>query len=323
MVRFSPGDVVSGHFGDGEWYLATIEQDNCDGTFTLGWFDGDESNRVKGPDELKLMQFNKELEEYEEVEHEEVEHGDEQTDEVGISNDLPESDVRQDLMPGSEVALEAMQNLAEVENNDPGDSLQVIETPELRTIFVKGMRVEVVDPSPGSKINGQIGTLISEIQAGRWKVDIYDTLGNRRGSWVIRHDLLKEAEKPKAMRVEPPETPYLIVGSWNDWVADPMIWDSERHCMKCSVQIGLEGQEEFQFLLDGDWNKTVHPDMKQAGFHGTHWTLCGPDDQGHHKNWCISGDGVKNIVGAVYEVRLFLLEDESVADVEWAQTEAT
>mmetsp|Transcript_27734 Transcript_27734/g.78491 ORF Transcript_27734/g.78491 Transcript_27734/m.78491 type:complete len:195 (-) Transcript_27734:288-872(-) len=184
------------------------------------------------------------------------------------------------------------------------------------------MRVEIVDPTPGSKINGEVGKLVSEIQPGRWKVDIYDSLNNRKGCWVIRYDLLKEASKPMDFRTEPPETPYLIVGSWNEWdSADPMIWDSERHCLKCAVQVGVTGQEEFQFLLDGDWKRCIHPDMKNAGSHGCHWKLCGPDDQGHHKNWVISGDGIKNIVGAVYEIRLFLLEDESVTAVEWVQTE--
>mmetsp|Transcript_92712 Transcript_92712/g.288601 ORF Transcript_92712/g.288601 Transcript_92712/m.288601 type:complete len:277 (+) Transcript_92712:35-865(+) len=62
-----PGDVVSANFVNEHWFLATIEQDNGDGTYTLAWFDGDTRHRVKRSAELKPMCFNMELERYEEV----------------------------------------------------------------------------------------------------------------------------------------------------------------------------------------------------------------------------------------------------------------
>jgi len=48
--------------------LATVEQDNGDDTYTVTWFDGDESNRTKSSAELKLMRFDADQQTYHEVE---------------------------------------------------------------------------------------------------------------------------------------------------------------------------------------------------------------------------------------------------------------
>eukprot|EP00413_Alexandrium_margalefii_P029453 CAMPEP_0204565802 /NCGR_PEP_ID=MMETSP0661-20131031/35687_1 /ASSEMBLY_ACC=CAM_ASM_000606 /TAXON_ID=109239 /ORGANISM="Alexandrium margalefi, Strain AMGDE01CS-322" /LENGTH=83 /DNA_ID=CAMNT_0051573587 /DNA_START=73 /DNA_END=320 /DNA_ORIENTATION=+ len=64
MGRFSPGDIVSGLFAEGQWYLATVKEDNGDDTYTVEWFDGDESNRTKPSAELKLMRFDSNLNDY-------------------------------------------------------------------------------------------------------------------------------------------------------------------------------------------------------------------------------------------------------------------
>lgn len=58
MAHFLPGEIVKGRFSDGEWYLATIELENTDGTYSVAWFDGDTSNCIKHSYELKLMQFD-------------------------------------------------------------------------------------------------------------------------------------------------------------------------------------------------------------------------------------------------------------------------
>jgi len=63
---FHPGDVVKGHFLGEGWYLATIEQDNGDGTYVVAWLDGDPSDRIKQSTDLKPMHFNRELQCYEE-----------------------------------------------------------------------------------------------------------------------------------------------------------------------------------------------------------------------------------------------------------------
>mmetsp|Transcript_39474 Transcript_39474/g.91635 ORF Transcript_39474/g.91635 Transcript_39474/m.91635 type:complete len:514 (-) Transcript_39474:149-1690(-) len=68
MAKFHPGNTVQGHFSEGEWYLATVDKDNGDGTYTVKWFDGDESNCVKSSSELKLMRFDPTDQEYHEVE---------------------------------------------------------------------------------------------------------------------------------------------------------------------------------------------------------------------------------------------------------------
>mmetsp|Transcript_35159 Transcript_35159/g.111784 ORF Transcript_35159/g.111784 Transcript_35159/m.111784 type:complete len:187 (+) Transcript_35159:128-688(+) len=66
MSCFSPGDVVQGYFpDDGEWYLATVEEANVDGTYSVDWFDGDLSHRTRRADELRLMKFDRQLQRYE------------------------------------------------------------------------------------------------------------------------------------------------------------------------------------------------------------------------------------------------------------------
>mmetsp|Transcript_82352 Transcript_82352/g.245607 ORF Transcript_82352/g.245607 Transcript_82352/m.245607 type:complete len:282 (+) Transcript_82352:94-939(+) len=66
MRRFSVGDVVKGCFPDGEWYLATVEEEHGDGTYTVTWFDGDTANRTKRWDELKPMRFDRASQQFEE-----------------------------------------------------------------------------------------------------------------------------------------------------------------------------------------------------------------------------------------------------------------
>jgi len=71
MSQLRPGDVVKGCFEDDQWYLAEVEKDNGDGTYTISWFDGDPSNRVRGLDCLIRMKFNAEFHEYrEDAQHE-------------------------------------------------------------------------------------------------------------------------------------------------------------------------------------------------------------------------------------------------------------
>mmetsp|Transcript_18866 Transcript_18866/g.53283 ORF Transcript_18866/g.53283 Transcript_18866/m.53283 type:complete len:112 (+) Transcript_18866:71-406(+) len=56
--RFRAGDAVRGLFSDGEWYLATVERANEDGTYAVAWFDGDASGRVKRPEELRPARYS-------------------------------------------------------------------------------------------------------------------------------------------------------------------------------------------------------------------------------------------------------------------------
>jgi len=49
------GDIVKGYFMKAQWYSATVQKDNGDGTYTVEWNDGDAKDLVKPLDELKLV----------------------------------------------------------------------------------------------------------------------------------------------------------------------------------------------------------------------------------------------------------------------------
>jgi len=67
VARFRVGDVVRANFVHDHWFLASIQQDNGDGSYELEWFDGDARHRVKQASEMKLMRFNGDLQRYEEA----------------------------------------------------------------------------------------------------------------------------------------------------------------------------------------------------------------------------------------------------------------
>jgi len=110
----------------------------------------------------------------------------------------------------------------------------------------------------------------------------------------------------------PQHSSVTIVGSWDGWAARGMGWSAFHQCYFHRLKVGGEGRESFQVLLDGRWDKCLHPDRADA-CSGTDHRLCGPDDRGHEKNWVITADAA----GAWYEVRLFLSSNGSAERVDW------
>lgn len=110
---------------------------------------------------------------------------------------------------------------------------------------------------------------------------------------------------------------YYIVGSWSEWKITEMKWDGERQCYFFRVRLGKEGWESFQILLDSDYKKCVHPDRADACPYEK-YTLCGPDDKGHGKNWTMGRHALdKGAPGACYEVRLVLSKKGEALVVDW------
>jgi len=110
---------------------------------------------------------------------------------------------------------------------------------------------------------------------------------------------------------------YCIVGSWSDWKPEDMQWDAMQQLYVFQLCLGSGGWESFQFLLDGDWNKCLHPDRSDACPY-SFYNLCGPDCHGHELNWTI-GAHVKDFgaPGARYEVRLQLTRRGAAVSVDW------
>mmetsp|Transcript_8171 Transcript_8171/g.14970 ORF Transcript_8171/g.14970 Transcript_8171/m.14970 type:complete len:578 (-) Transcript_8171:57-1790(-) len=117
----------------------------------------------------------------------------------------------------------------------------------------------------------------------------------------------EEEDAPEANPEAAAGPRYCIVGSWNDWRPLDMTWDTERQIFCSRAQIGAEGRESFQILVDGRWQQCIHPDCMDACPHVA-FNLCGPDDRGHDLNWTIGRHpDDKSEPGAVYEVRLMVL----------------
>merc|ERR1711976_487015 len=76
--------------------------------------------------------------------------------------------------------------------------------------------------------------------------------------------------------------------------------------------LNFEGnyEEEFQIVIDGDWNRTLHP-QEPSSLLGES-VLLEPDGEGEGLNWQIRGEAF-----ATYEIRLELNEIDKRKIVTW------
>uniref|UniRef100_A0A7S4UEM9 CBM20 domain-containing protein n=1 Tax=Alexandrium monilatum TaxID=311494 RepID=A0A7S4UEM9_9DINO len=110
-----------------------------------------------------------------------------------------------------------------------------------------------------------------------------------------------------------------IIGEWTNWKPQDMKWDVERRCYHVAVSIGRQRQESFQLLLDGDFNKCLHPSCED-GSPFTENRICGPDNRGHGKNWTIGLHFLERADdGSRFEIRLFLTDDGAARLVDWVR----
>merc|ERR1712007_241605 len=62
-----------------------------------------------------------------------------------------------------------------------------------------------------------------------------------------------------------PHSHYYIVGTFNDWQLEMMQSDeSKEGVFRFYVTVGENWQEEFQIIVDGDWAKTMYPQVIAA-----------------------------------------------------------
>merc|ERR1711879_837467 len=91
---------------------------------------------------------------------------------------------------------------------------------------------------------------------------------------------------------------YYVTGTWNSWAFSAMVPDPDINgVFRYRVRIGELGTEEFQLVLEKDWNRLIYPHLPQAGM--GKGMLCGPDAYGVGLNWLIRGR-----VGQEYEISL-------------------
>jgi len=109
----------------------------------------------------------------------------------------------------------------------------------------------------------------------------------------------------------------VVVGSWDDWSSGAvMSFDEQANRYTAELQLGTS-RESFQILCDGDWDSCLHPDHNDASTHEEH-ALCGPDREGHEKNWTIGAHrNDRAATGVVYRIVLKTDARGFAQGVEW------
>mmetsp|Transcript_80881 Transcript_80881/g.237743 ORF Transcript_80881/g.237743 Transcript_80881/m.237743 type:complete len:1312 (+) Transcript_80881:71-4006(+) len=138
----------------------------------------------------------------------------------------------------------------------------------------------------------------------------------RRSDMLARRAAAKQAAAVKSARsstgrkvIDP-----IIVGTWDDWkYGEPMVFDEQSSSYIVELEVGPEGRESFQVLCDGDWDLCLHPDEDDASPRNA---LCGPDSDGHGKNWTI-GSTEEAPEGSVFRVVLRVSASGCAEKVEW------
>lgn len=106
----------------------------------------------------------------------------------------------------------------------------------------------------------------------------------------------------------------VVVGSWDDWTfGEVMAFDEQQRCYFLEMQVGEAGHESFQILCEGDWDMCLHPDKEARG--NQKHKLCGPDADGHGKNWTIEDE--ETVPGMVYRIVLKVDRNNVAQKVEW------
>ncbi|CAJ1407476.1 unnamed protein product [Effrenium voratum] len=144
--------------------------------------------------------------------------------------------------------------------------------------------------------------------------DVYRITLTRLGeSGVFEYRLKWELEEEKPSQTL--HARYCIVGSWDNWeAAQDMEFDGTYY--KYTVTLGLRNEESFQILLDGLWERTLHPDRQNATPYVSH-VLQGPSISAHGLNWTVGRDG--GAFGTKYEVRLHLTKRGLPKNVDWVK----
>uniref|UniRef100_A0A7S4R4S4 AMP-activated protein kinase glycogen-binding domain-containing protein n=1 Tax=Alexandrium monilatum TaxID=311494 RepID=A0A7S4R4S4_9DINO len=179
--------------------------------------------------------------------------------------------------------------------------------------FAIGDFVSLVD-MPDVAMNGAVGELVRPVGKDRWVVALED---KSEKSKVVNKRCLVKLEK----KTQPKGGPMLqpgacsIVGTWDDWELHEMRWNGELQCFEYPVILGNDGKESFKILVDGDWDKVLHPDSHDANTNDGH-TLVGPDTGGQDEEWTIGRYAGK--AGENYIVRLALNSDGTYKEVTWA-----
>jgi len=106
-----------------------------------------------------------------------------------------------------------------------------------------------------------------------------------------------------------------IAGDWNDFQRDEMRWQDGLFLF--SIRVGEEGCTAFQLLIDGKWNMTIYPSVRDATPYEAHSVL-GPDNRGHDVNWMIGKADVEEVEPGTCMLIMVMLDTAGVVRlVQW------
>lgn len=335
---FLVGDIVKGLFLQAHWYLATVAKVNGDGTYEVEWDDGDEVDKTKKAEELRLVRRNPQATSPADEDDEDDLPDLIEADGAAKTNeeaDTKDADLKQEAGDqasatdtksedavaaegDAEMRAQAIREVkARAEQEARERALRDKKAREAKALMNSGgrqagIRVRLKEMTQKPEMNGVAGTLVEQ-KGDRWIVNLDGGPGVGKGRWMVNARNLVASYWQNTE----PKAKYYITGSWNNWVPVDMTWDADRRCLVFEVKLGSKGTESFQILVEKDPNKCIYPDTKDANPHVAH-KIKGPDFQGHGQNWTIGKHAQDRGKGdAGYEVQLFLWEDESVRFVGW------
>lgn len=112
----------------------------------------------------------------------------------------------------------------------------------------------------------------------------------------------------------PRQSIFYITGSWDDWIPHEMVYNKFDQSCHCIIQLGQNGSESFNILMDGDPLKCLYPEDADSS------TLCGPGENGQSKSWSIGkhqlDDGAP---GIFYEIKLHINVDGQPTKLDWTK----
>jgi len=239
----------------------------------------------------------------------------------GLNSEMVRSNIAEEVM-GS-IGLDELSD--DVPLMDAGlDSLSMVEfRNRLNKLFSISLPASVIFDFPN--VRELTGHIVDSSKSApppeSWKKQ-QEEKGKSKPKAAPTEAPVPKKESSLLMRLRDPKvTRPCVVGTWNNWVPQEMDWDADRRHYRVDLRLGNNGWESFQILYDGEWKKSIYPNKEDASTHDEAVELCGPDDEGHGKNWTVGKHpSDKGSVGVAYTVRLTVGDNGAAEKVDWVRS---
>merc|ERR1719327_1532139 len=164
----------------------------------------------------------------------------------------------------------------------------------------EGRRVQTYGLERSPHMNNIKGTLIAEVEEGRWQIRLDGDHGEKKvgiqnlmtltGKPLLEYAGHPNAGEPGAVR---PLEEYCIAGTWDDWLPHDMDWDSSQLCFVYDMNATTNAETSFAICRGKAGSKK--------------WKTRGQN------TWIIQRDNMRDR----YQIRLFINAGGSVKKVDW------